>query len=450
MVDPKGGGAGSRPGPPQGPKGGGGASPRPGPPQGPKGGGGGGGGAGPRPGPPQAPKPAPAVGLQLPIVQTYAAEEDLAFFITATDGSTALQGKSVGTGRDGGAGQGVCGLSDVGTGVQGDSGSGVGVFGNSNTQAGVLGTSKQLDGVQGQSQSAQHAGVSGVNHSGGMGVYGFSSNLDGVQGISAAKDHAGVSGTNNSGGMGVYGFSSSLDGVQGISAANDHAGVKGVNNKGGPGVSAASQGGPAIDATSQGGIGVVASGALGGVYATSAQGTAIVGQTSSGHAAEFTGPVLISGDLTLSTGNLKLRTGDVILAGGDCAEEFDIAATAEVEPGTVMVLTDNGALEPSQEAYDRKVAGVISGAGEHKPGLILGRRNSLRERRPLALVGKVCCKADAQFGPIAVRDLLTTSPTPGYAMKAADPNCAFGAVIGKALQPLAEGRGLIPILIALQ
>jgi hypothetical protein len=46
--------------------------------------------------------------------------------------------------------------------------------------------------------------------------------------------------------------------------------------------------------------------------------------------------------------------------------------------------------------------------------------------------------------------LLITSPIPGHAMKAADPLRAFGAVIGKALAPMLEGQGLIPILVALQ
>jgi hypothetical protein len=35
-------------------------------------------------------------------------------------------------------------------------------------------------------------------------------------------------------------------------------------------------------------------------------------------------------------------------------------------------------------------------------------------------------------------------------MKAGDRDRAFGAVIGKALRPLAAGQGLIPILVALQ
>jgi hypothetical protein len=49
-----------------------------------------------------------------------------------------------------------------------------------------------------------------------------------------------------------------------------------------------------------------------------------------------------------------------------------------------------------------------------------------------------------------VGDLLTTSDTPGHAMKTIDPLKAFGAVIGKALTPMDAGRGLIPILVALQ
>jgi hypothetical protein len=49
-----------------------------------------------------------------------------------------------------------------------------------------------------------------------------------------------------------------------------------------------------------------------------------------------------------------------------------------------------------------------------------------------------------------VGDLLTTSPTPGHAMKATDPLRAFGAVLGKALLPLRSGQGLIPVLIAMQ
>jgi hypothetical protein len=68
----------------------------------------------------------------------------------------------------------------------------------------------------------------------------------------------------------------------------------------------------------------------------------------------------------------------------------------------------------------------------------------------VALAGRVMCKAEARSAPIEVGDLLTTSATPGHAMKAADPGRAFGTVIGKAMAPLAAGEGMIPVLVTLQ
>jgi hypothetical protein len=162
------------------------------------------------------------------------------------------------------------------------------------------------------------------------------------------------------------------------------------------------------------------------------------------------------------SGNVEV-TGDIRLLGADCAEDFDVSTNGgqTIEPGTVVVLNAGGNLEPSCQAYDKKVAGVISGAGGYKPGIVLDRYrqeeeeqesedDADRRRMPVALVGKVYCKVDATPSPIEVGDLLTTSPTEGHAMKASDPIKAFGTVIGKALKSLKEGRGLIPILIALQ
>jgi hypothetical protein len=115
-----------------------------------------------------------------------------------------------------------------------------------------------------------------------------------------------------------------------------------------------------------------------------------------------------------------------------------------------MVIGDEDTLHQCTEAYDKRVAGVLSGPGNCKAGIILGRQPSQNRQMPLALTGKVYCKVDAQYSPIGLGDALTTSPTPGHAMKADDPLRAFGAVIGKALRPLTEGQGLIPILVALQ
>jgi hypothetical protein len=161
------------------------------------------------------------------------------------------------------------------------------------------------------------------------------------------------------------------------------------------------------------------------------------------------------GDIRLSRAGeativLDGNAGDIRLSQADCAEEFDVRTVQHTEPGTVMVIGEDGTLERSSQAYDRRVAGVISGAGDCKPAIILDRKPSQGQRISVALVGKVHCNVDAQYAPIRIGDLLTTSDTPGHAMKAQDATRAFGAVIGKALHPLEIGHGAIPILVALQ
>jgi hypothetical protein len=181
-----------------------------------------------------------------------------------------------------------------------------------------------------------------------------------------------------------------------------------------------------------------------GVFATSAENQlAIYGAGTS----EFDGTLISSGILRASTVEVS---DDIRFTGADCAEEFDLSEADTVEPGTVMALDQEGTLKQSDKAYDKSVAGVISGAGGYKPGIVLDKRESQSNRVRIALLGKVFCKVDARYAPIEAGDLLTTSPTMGYAMKADDPSRAFGAVIGKALRPLGEGQGLIPMLISLQ
>jgi hypothetical protein len=171
------------------------------------------------------------------------------------------------------------------------------------------------------------------------------------------------------------------------------------------------------------------------------------------------GTVTATGNISAPAGSLSAKSAtftgtvtasDVILAGADCAEQFDIAEGQFVDPGTVLVINDNGTLRPCSSGHDRRVVGVVSGAGTYQPGIVLDKRADSTGRAPIALVGKVFCKVDAGDTSIAVGDLLTTSSTPGHAMKATDPISAFGAVLGKALGPLDRGRGLIPILVALQ
>lgn len=163
------------------------------------------------------------------------------------------------------------------------------------------------------------------------------------------------------------------------------------------------------------------------------------------------------GDLIVrnASGNQTIKldggAGDIILNNADAAEDFEIANVDRATPGMVMVLDDDGRLEPCSHAYDRKVVGVVSGAGRYRPGIVFDR-GATRDphHAPISMMGKVACRADASYGAIGVGDLLTTSPSPGCAMRAADPARAFGAVIGKALSRLDEGEGLISMLISLQ
>jgi hypothetical protein len=179
------------------------------------------------------------------------------------------------------------------------------------------------------------------------------------------------------------------------------------------------------------------------LFASSASSTDIAKNTSPTiHMDGQTGNITITGDVVL--------TGAVVSSGGDCAEDFGIDEAQAVDPGTVMVIADEGTLRASDKAYDKRVAGVIAGAGGYRPGMVLDRVASQQNRQPVALFGKVYCKVDARYSPIEVGDLLTTSATAGHAMKAVDPVRSFGAVIGKALRPLKEGGALIPILVSLQ
>ena len=148
--------------------------------------------------------------------------------------------------------------------------------------------------------------------------------------------------------------------------------------------------------------------------------------------------------------HLNGSSGDIILGNADAAEDFELAAAAEATPGAVMVLTGAGTVAPCAAAYDRKVVGVVAGAGSFRPAIVLGRRPGLDELRvPISVMGKAACQADAAYGAIEVGDLLTSSATAGTAMRVADAPRAFGAVIGKALTPLREGTGLVEMVIGL-
>jgi hypothetical protein len=292
-------------------------------------------------------------------------------------------------------GMGVYGESPEYQGVHGTSTKNAGVVGQSEQGWGVYGVSTKAAGVQGESE--EYIGVAGVGKGKGAGVYGESTAADGVKGVST--NAAGVAGSSTKS-FGIWGVSETTYGIYGHS--NGFDGIKGETH------------------------GALAAGVAGYNFTNKGYGIWGAGGEWAGY---FYGNVAV--------------TGDIKLLNADCAEDFEMDEE-NVEPGTVMVLTENGSLRSSYRKYDKKVAGIISGAGEYKPAIILGSqhsqsrndedqndKNKSKQRLPIALMGKVYCKVDGRHSSIEIGDLLTTSSTKGCAMKANDLMEAFGAVIGK-------------------
>lgn len=178
------------------------------------------------------------------------------------------------------------------------------------------------------------------------------------------------------------------------------------------------------------------------------------------------GIVLRSGNVGIGTdspsrkltvrGNIlieKAGTGEPVAELGeglDYAEGFDVSEGPGIEPGTVLVIDpDNpGKLKRSARPYDKRVAGIAAGANGLGSGVRLGVGQFDCD---VALAGRVYCNVDASSGAIEPGDLLTTSATPGHAMKADDQKSAQGAILGKAMQGIEAGkRGRILVLVTLQ
>jgi hypothetical protein len=202
------------------------------------------------------------------------------------------------------------------------------------------------------------------------------------------------------------------------------AGVIGLALNDGPGVS---NFGGSFDARGENGIGIKAKGGP------------------KGYAARFTGNVQIIGR---DSGNLIMELGE----GLDIAEGFRIAAPKkyEIVPGSVVIIDSEnpGMIKSSEKAYDTRVAGIVSGAnGLGSAVKLAGAGFDVY----VALSGRVFCNVDATFDAVEPGDLLTSSDTPGYAMKARDPERTRGAVIGKAMESVERGqKRMILVLVTLQ
>jgi hypothetical protein len=160
------------------------------------------------------------------------------------------------------------------------------------------------------------------------------------------------------------------------------------------------------------------------------------------------GDIVIKNNSDIETIKIIGESGDMEFLNADLAEEFEIApsALAETHPGMVVVLDEEGRLVPCARPYDSSVVGILAGAGQYRPGIVLDKRSTL-SRRPVTLVGKTFCWVDAQRDPVRPGDLLTTSAKPGHAMRASNRRRSACAVVGKALRPLLYGTGLIPVLV---
>jgi hypothetical protein len=141
-----------------------------------------------------------------------------------------------------------------------------------------------------------------------------------------------------------------------------------------------------------------------------------------------------------------------LTGGADIAEPFQITGEQEIQKGAVVVIDaeNPGQLTLSNVPYDTRVAGIVSGAGGVNPGITLTQEDVFAGQQNIAISGRVYCLADASYSAIKPGDLMTTSPTTGYAMKATDRTRAYGAVIGKAMTGLTEGQGLVLVLVNLQ
>jgi hypothetical protein len=179
-----------------------------------------------------------------------------------------------------------------------------------------------------------------------------------------------------------------------------------------------------------------------------------------------TGRVIIDGRLGVDTdplankfevrGNIGIRSegaNQIVLELGeglDYAEGFDVTDERQVGPGAVLIIdpTNPGKLAISHKPYDSKVAGIVAGANGQGSGVRLGADQFDFD---VALAGRVYCNVDASEAGVQPGDLLTTSATPGYAMKVTDYARAQGSILGKAMQKLEKGKkGQILVLVTLQ
>ena len=127
-------------------------------------------------------------------------------------------------------------------------------------------------------------------------------------------------------------------------------------------------------------------------------------------------------------------------------EMFEVDEDEYISPGDLLMASSlgNSVLSRSRGEYQKGVIGVVSG----HPNLIINNSGKKKKIYPVTLAGKVLCRVDARKKKILPGCLIVSSNTAGCGMKGEiDSFEKIGSVIGKALDKIEEGIGLIPIFL---
>ncbi len=191
--------------------------------------------------------------------------------------------------------------------------------------------------------------------------------------------------------------------------------------------------------------GIIPDGAGPFIYGFEGGALGAVGPTTVCLSWDYSGDVWVSNNCSVAT--LTIR------GGADLAEPFKMSESSESIPQGAVVVIDAqnpGRLKMSDSPYDTRVAGVVSGANGVNPGIQMHQDGMIEGGENVSLSGRVYVQADTSNGAIQPGDMLTTSSTPGHAMRVSDHARAAGAILGKAMTGLSEGKGMVLVLVTLQ
>jgi len=122
-----------------------------------------------------------------------------------------------------------------------------------------------------------------------------------------------------------------------------------------------------------------------------------------------------------------------------------VQVTGSVKAGDVLELDPS--LGQSYRLAQTPCSDLVAGVVSTQPGVTLGAGTVGPQQALLALSGIVPVKVTNEGGPIQPGDLLVSSSTPGYAMRWAGPEPCPCALVGKALEPMTDDRGVISVLL---